>query len=394
MRRPIIAGVFLLWLPLLMPAQERSPAAQVRDLMDVWKFGQAADLAERFLSADSTNTELFLLRGRSLAALSKYPEAIRSIGKALASDSTSLPVLNELIQVYRQSGNITGALRTVRTALVRYPGNSWLKLQQANLLVMDGDYRDAVPLLQELYRGDSASFHLPRQLGTCYFELKKADSAIRFYRRALKLSPYDEYVTGRLVNLFIRTDQVPIAYYFTQKYLEKDSTSIPILRQNGYCLYLMIDFPGAARQLGKCLAAGDSSKFTLKYLGLSCYKRERYDSAAPFFRAAFRNDTTDSELCFYYGVSAFRAGQNDTGRVYLERTFRLLMPSGSFLSSLCAELADAGTACGNPDTAVVLLRKALEADPGNNTLRFRIAYQYDYHLRKPFEALPWYREFL
>jgi len=201
-------------------------------------------------------------------------------------------------------------------------------------------------------------------------------------------------VTGKLVNLYIRTDQVPLAYYFTQRYLEQDSTSIPILRQNGYCLYLMIDFTGATRPLRKCLAAGDSSKFTLKYLGLSCYKRERYDSAAPFFRAAFKADTTDSELCFYYGVSAFRSGQADTGRVYLEKALRLLMPSGDFLATLYSELADAATSCGRADTAVVFLKKALESDPGNNTLRFKLAYQYDYHLRKPFDGLPWYREFL
>ncbi len=391
--RSVTIFLFLL-LPMFLKSQERSPAEQVRERMDGFQFGQAIRLAERFLAADSLNTELLLLKGKACAAVSQYKEAIWTLEKASANDSTRLSLLTELMQVYRQSGNTGGAIRTIRRASALYPDLWWLKLQLANLLVIDGQYRQAIPVLHELHREDSASFHTARQLGTCYHELKEADSAIRFYRRALRLSPFDEHVTGKLVNLFIRTDQVPIAYYYTQKYLEQDSTSIPILRQNGYCLYLMIDFAGAARQLAKCLASGDSSKFTLKYLGLSCYKRERYDSAAPFFRAAFRNDTTDSELCFYYGVSAFRSGESDTGRVYLERTLRLLMPSASFLSSLYSELADAGTACGNADTAVVLLKKALEADPGNNTLRFKLAYQYDYHLRKPFDALPWYREFL
>jgi hypothetical protein len=42
----------------------------------------------------------------------------------------------------------------------------------------------------------------------------------------------------------------------------------------------------------------------------------------------------------------------------------------------------------------VYLRKALESNPANNTLRFKIAYQFDFHLRKPYDALPWYRDFL
>jgi len=132
----------------------------------------------------------------------------------------------------------------------------------------------------------------------------------------------------------------------------------------------------------------------MKYLGLSYYKQEKYDTAVPFFRRAFYADTTDSEVCFYYGVSAYRSLEVDTGLIYLNRTFRLLMPPGKFLSTLYSELADAYTSKGSADTAIVLLTKALEAYPENNTLRFKIAYQYDFHLRKPYEALPYYREFL
>ncbi len=40
------------------------------------------------------------------------------------------------------------------------------------------------------------------------------------------------------------------------------------------------------------------------------------------------------------------------------------------------------------------MKKALEANPENSTLRFKIAYQYDFYLRKPYIALPLYREFL
>jgi tetratricopeptide (TPR) repeat protein len=132
----------------------------------------------------------------------------------------------------------------------------------------------------------------------------------------------------------------------------------------------------------------------MKYLGLSYYKQEKYDSASPCFRLAFLRDTSDAEVCFYYGVSAYRSLAVDTGLVYLNRTLKLLMPPGKFLSTLYMELADANTSTGHPDTSIVLLQKALEADPENNTLRFKIAYQFDYHLRKPYEGLPWYREFL
>ena len=36
----------------------------------------------------------------------------------------------------------------------------------------------------------------------------------------------------------------------------------------------------------------------------------------------------------------------------------------------------------------------MQKTPKNNTLRFKIAYQFDFHLRRPYDALPYYREFL
>jgi tetratricopeptide (TPR) repeat protein len=70
------------------------------------------------------------------------------------------------------------------------------------------------------------------------------------------------------------------------------------------------------------------------------------------------------------------------------------MPPAKFLSSIYAELASSYTATGHADTAVIFLQKALQTNPENNTLRFKIAYQYDYFLHKPYEALPWYKGFL
>ena len=394
MDRSILFSLLILVFVRPVMAQDLSTAGKINSLMESCQFSQAARLAELSLSLDSNNTGLLLLEGKALAALSKYKEEILFLNRARLTDSTSIPVMNELVQAYRQSGDIEGAIRTAREAAAMYSDNPWFRLQVANLHCLASQYRKAIPLLLDLYRDDSTSFHIARQLGNCYNELRSNDSAIRFYRRALRLVPFDENTTGKLVNLFIRTDQEAMGLYFTRKYLEHDSTSVAILKQSGYCLYLMIDFSGAANQFRKCLALGDSTKFTLKYLGLACYKQMLYDSAAPHFLAAFRADTSDSEICFYYGVSAFRSGQNETGRQYLERALQLMMPPGPFLGSLYSELADASTASGNADTSVVFLEKALEADPSNNVFRFKLAYQYDYHLRKPYQALPWYREFL
>jgi tetratricopeptide (TPR) repeat protein len=389
-----IVILFFLLLPEISGAQSREPEDQVRSLMESCRFSQAISQAELFLSQDTARTDLLLLQGRALAAEYRYKEAIAALRKAERLDSSNIKVLNELMDVYRLSGDQGKAISTSLNITRLVPENRYFQLQLASLYYSGEDYRLTIAVLLQLYAEDSTSYFVARQLGNCYNELRRADSAKRFYRRALRITPFDPYVTGKLVNLLIREDEPAMALYWTQLYLSQDSSYIPILKQSGYCYYLLIDFRSSAMQLRKCTELGDSSKFTMKYLGLSYYKQEKYDTATPIFRKAFFSDTTDAEVCFYYGVSSYRSLAVDTGLVYMSRTLRLLMPSGKFLSTLYGELADANTSKGNADTAIVLLKKAFEANPENNTLRFKIAYQYDYHLRKPYDGLPWYREFL
>ncbi len=386
--------ILLQFLPAISGAQERDPAEQVKVLMESCQFSQAVNLAEQFLSQDSARIDLLLLKGKALAAGFQYREAVAALRKAEQLDSTNIKVLNELVDVYRQSGDAGNAIVASRKITSLVPGNRYFSLQLANLYYLEEDFRQAIAVLLPLYITDSSTFFVAKQLGNCYNELKRSDSAIRFYRRALRICPYDPVVTGKLVNVFIREDNVAMALYWTQVYLSQDSVNIPILKQSAYCYYLLIDFKSSAKQLLECLRLGDSSKFIMKYLGLSYYKQDKYDTASPYFRKAFLADTTDAEVCFYYGVSEYRSLGVDTGLVYLNRTFRLLMPTPQFLSTLYVELAAANTATGHADTAIILLQKALESKPENNTLRFKIAYQYDFYLRKPYEALPWYREFL
>ncbi len=387
--------ILSLFLPGISRSQEREPVQQIKSLMESCQFSQAVGLAELFLSRDSTRADLMLLKARSLAAMYQYREAVAALGKAVLTDSTDITVLNELVNVYRLSGDPEKAISVSRKINELSPGNRYFALQLANLYYSAEDYPGALQVFGALYRNDSTSYYIARQLGNCYNELRRSDSAIRFYRRALRISPYDQYATGKLVNVLIRENDISMALYWTQLYLQnQDSACIPILKQSGYCYYLLIDFKAAARQLSLCAGLGDSSKFTMKYLGLAWYKQEKYDTAAPFFRSAFYSDTTDAEVCFYYGVSAYRSLAVDTGLAYLNRTLRLLMPSGQFQSTLYSELADANTSKGNAELPVIYLKKALETNPSKNTLRFKLAYQYDFHLRKPYEALPWYREFL
>lgn len=385
-------AAFLFILPGITGAQNQEPAEQLKALMESCQFSQAITLAELYLSKDSTRVDLLLLKGRALAAIFRYKESIAVLRKAQRFDSTSIKVLNELVNVYR-STDPDKAIETANEIILLDPDNRYFSLQLANLYLSEKDYPEMIKTLFGIYGNDTTDFYVVKQLAICYDELKSNDSATLYYKKALRIFPLDPNTTIRLANLLIRTNEINTAYYITALFLQKYPDYTPILKQNAYCNYLIFDYPATIKLLRKCIRLGDSSKFTNKYLGLSFYKMDKYDTAAIFFRKAFQIDTTDAEVCFYYGVSETRSFNPDTGLVYLQRALRILMPSGQFLASLYAEMALAYSGT-RPDTGLVLLKKAFEINPESNIIRFKIAYQYDYYLHKPDKAVPWYREYV
>jgi len=375
-------------------AQQKEPPALLQSLIRSYSYPEAIRLADQLLSEDPARPDIMLLKAKALTGLFRVREAAEVLKDACRYDSTNLVILGELSDACLQAGETEQAIEACRRMVSVSPQNSFFRLKLANLLMIAEDYRQALDIYLALYKSDTSSFYVTKQSAVCFQEAGLPDSAILFCLKAITLNPHDAGVVGRLTNLYLKKEEVNAALILTTLYLGYDSVNKPILRQNGYCYYLLKEYPTAIERFRKAIDLGDRTRFTWKYMGLSFYKQDRYDSAAPFFREAYALDTTDAEIAFYYGVSAYRSGMVEEGISLLDRTVRLLMPSDQFLSTLLTEQAAAYSSNGEADTALAILLRAKELLPSNFILDFKIAYQYDYYLRDPWTALGYYKSYL
>jgi len=386
-------GVLLSY-PQFLSGQSRDDLREVKEMIENYQFNQAIKVADQFLLKDSTNLQMLLLKGRALSACFRFSEANFLLIKAILLDSTSIPLWYDLVNNYRQLGNTNLAIFACNKIIKIDPANRFFAIQLSNLYYNTDEFGKAKDILIPLYRTDTLNLYILKQLVNCYAELKSPDSAIYFYRKVLEGNRSDAGITGKLINLYVKNKKFQEGLELSERFLLRDSVNANILRLNGFCYYLLKDYPQAEKKFLKCREFGDESKFTKKYLGLCYYKQDLFDKAEPIFWQAFNMDTTDAEVCFYYGVSAYRSMILDSGLTYLNKTLTLIMPSDQFLSTLYVELSSAYTASGFPDTALIILIKAYDAFPGNKKLLFKIAYQYDYYLRQPEKALLYYRDFI
>ena len=395
--RKLLLVIFLVLFisePKFVSAQNSEAIKAVLPLIENFRFGQAIRVADNYLAVDSSDLSLMILKSKALSSLFRFRESNALLIKVVKTDSNNVHVWFELFNNYRLLGNVDLAAYSCKRLLELEPGNRYFSIQLANLYYNADDFESAKAVMIPLYLADTTDFFITRQIGNCYLELKMAYSAGEFYSRALALNPSDASTTAKLINLYIKGKDLPRAMKLAESFLGIDSLNTQILRLYGYSHYLNKEYPLAEKYLLKSIINGDETKFARKYLGLTYYKTEKYDLAEPRFKQAYALDTADSEITFYYGVSAQRSMLLDTGLIMLRKTLDLLMPSDQFLATLYMELANSYLSVGNADTAMKILLKAHESFPGNTDILFKIAYHTDYDLRDPAKALPWYQEFM
>lgn len=376
-------------------AQRNDLHEELNSFIQTCDFQKAVETADQILASDSSDIKTIILKCKALSALSRYEESLLLLQNQYKKDTTSREVLVEIFNVFKQSGNTDGASRICGKLITMFPGNQYYRLQLANINFNEKNYRDALRLYTFLSEKDSSSVFILRQLAICYEELDNSDSAEFFYRKGLKMFPFDPVLTNKYANFFIRNKRYKESLELTGNYLNYDSTFLPVRKQNAYSYYLLNEYPAATRQFTRCLSAGDSSKFIFKHLGLSYYKQSIFDSASPFLLNAFLADTSDAYLCYYYGVAACRANpaSPDTGISYLEKAISLLFPPPKFVSLIYKELGSAWFDNLETDSSFYYYNLALTTNPYDNDIRFKIAYQYDNMLNKK-EAVKYYNEFL
>ncbi|MCX6281410.1 MAG: hypothetical protein NTU51_05560 [Bacteroidetes bacterium] len=375
-------------------AQQPTSSQRLKTLIENYQYNDAVALAENLRSTDTSRTDILLPEGEAMLALFRFKEAESLFLLAWHADSSNLRIMNKLAGLYRQTGETEQAVHWYKKILAKDSLNESVCLQLAALYSQTEDNLAAFKLLIPLYKYDSTSFYLLKQIGNVCQDLRKPDSALLFYYRALHVNPADAGVMVKAANILIRHKDYDSAVAITSRFMQENPKAFSVMRLNAYATYLLKDYPGSAERFRRSMRMGDNSKFTLKYLGLCRYKLEMYDSAVPSFRKAYVLDTTDVEVCFYYGVSAMRSFSTDTGLCYLQKTMRIIMPSEQFLLTLYAELAGAYNLNSKPDTALEILLKAHNTDEKDPAIVFKIAYQYDYCLHKPSRALPWYEAFM
>jgi tetratricopeptide (TPR) repeat protein len=312
---------------------------------------------EAAFQGDSTSSAYCLALGKGYAALNLLPAARRMLERAMGIDGGSLAARFELLRIlcmqkqFDDAKNLLGANPT-----------------QAELLVLGkallGANRNAEALeyATQALAMDSTSFPSRLLLADALFALRRYDDAFTLYADLIMENQQSAYVARKLAFCYEKQGQrgVPVAILMMQKYLR---------------------------------LSGDTTASDLAKIGSWFYLRQRYDSAAVYFRMALERDSLIVELHYNYGLSLFRTGQFELAEAEFLRTADLSRGTLEFQASLFKNLGAVYVERKKFRTAVAHYKRSVELYPGDAEAVYGLAHAYD--AAGDFrQAQRWYRKFL
>jgi len=374
-------------------AQGLSASDSVKVLLQNYQYKTALDIVDRLLQTNNSNAELLYLKGMALKGNIKYAEAIKALSELLKLYPNQVSPLIEIGNCYKMIGDYKHAYSSLFKADSISP-NKFVRTEMANILFNTDLFDLAAKTYSELLSSDTLNVFLLRTIGRCYDKLTMLDSAMKYYEKTIELNPYDFHSVYPLCNIYIRKRAYQKGIDISEAYLKIDTTEVLMKRMNAYLYLLNKDYQSAVSKFKICYSHSDTSIFTIKYLGVSYYKLNIFDTAKVYLEMAFNRDSMDAQTCNFLGISCSQSYWKKLGIYYLKKAIVLLNPDPVFLSGIYTNLAEACNGYSKYNDAVTAYLKAYEINPSDTLLPYRIAKQYDKWLDNKEMAIKYYSLFL
>ncbi len=210
---------------------------------------EALELFNDALKLNPLQIDALLGRGRALLKQGDTAGATSAFRNVTELDPSKEQAWYDLVDAYRKSKNIPGALSAARSCLSLLQGDLHCREQMAHLLMDSADYGGAAKQFRILADRRADSKDILDGLGFALMKMGERDEAIRVFKTSLARHGRDGWVYSNLGFLHqARGDLRPaIADYRLAHQMLPDDAEIE--HALGYALYLGRDFAAAAASL-------------------------------------------------------------------------------------------------------------------------------------------------
>lgn len=176
--------------------------------------------------------------------------------------------------------------------------------------------------------------------------------------------------------------------------LKVDSLYIPLLRVKGTMFFNDKMYREALEIYNIAFSQGDTSKITLKHMGISCYSIGQFSRSSDLLEKAFLQDSLDVVLNYFYANALINIGDRLKGINVMNKTEFFMTPDSLELSMIYETRADGYSKGSDFANAVKQTQRAYELNPKKVEHIYRIGQIFDFNLKDSLKALEYYELYL
>lgn len=375
-------------------SQPDDPALHLKLLLLENRFEELLQVTDSLEPADSLVDQVYFYRGQAYQSLLNYDSAYHYYHMAYLADSNILVYRTSMGTMLYKLGRIRESIETYEALVDEFQPLDQHLAELANLYAIRKEYSKSLTIYKRLLEKDNLNYYYAKQAGKNFLDMNQSDSAIYYYEYAFSLNQKDVFLAHRLGNLYLLKKDLITGINVVSKGLIHDSTNLDLLKLRGY-LYLHFEQTGAAIiDLQKAWLQDSLSIFTNKYLGMSYYEDKQYNQARIVLMEAFRLDSTDAETAFFLGNACRGSRYEEDGVRFYRKAIELNKPDPKTMKNIYIQLAELFKVLHRFEETFEAYEMALEYDPGDNTIYFKIAQSYDRNLNQKKTAIEYYEKYL
>lgn len=297
------------------------------------------------LSDSALVRELVMQKGRHLKSVMRYDEAAEVFAALLRDGRYDSEAIAEIADCNYLDGNYSGARTFYMMLSMSEPDNMVAGIRLMQMSYRSGEYPESIRFGKAILQRDSIPA-VCSLVGDAFNRTGQRDSALVYYREALRLRPLYPDVIDRMSDILLSEGQYDEVISLTDGYLSERPDNIQVNSVRGTAQYLKEDYQASLETFGRIRDLGDDSYGTHLMLGQNLWQFDRVFEAEEEFMKAYAIDSTEVGLVLLIasvkaellavGSGFMKVGEEAYSEMeaWFGKALRMVEPDGAVMSEI------------------------------------------------------------
>lgn len=195
------------------------------------KYEEALNYINKALELNNQNTYIFYLKSRVYYAMEKYTEAEKEIDTAVVLDMRNFDNYMMYARILSKKGDFKGAIEKIEAAEKIDSADQELMLMKGIVYRNLEDFKSALQYFRKV-TDNTLRKEAYLEIGECYLQLNNQNEAMKYFKRAEASG--NRLANKHLARIYYETGKLDTAVSYYRKALRADKNDITAMKQLGY----------------------------------------------------------------------------------------------------------------------------------------------------------------